>query len=201
MPNFHLDEVVTDIHKKVTGMKSIQIHTLVLTLLFSQCTVFAEQSNVTGIPEAPAKLKNIELTATGQLLGQFVTHAGLAVPNSEIAVQVGKDTHKITSDERGRFSLCGLQGGRCVIHTSDEVFACQLWAHGTAPPGSIDSIAIVASETSNVRGQSGLWPPPYIPVPARLAALSGKQAALIGLAIAGATVGIVVATNNDDDAS
>ena len=179
-------------------MKTITVHTLVVALMATPCAGFADQPAEPAGPAEPLALKNVELNRAGGLSGQFVTHAGLPVSGSPLVIETGRVKHQIMSDEQGRFELKGLAGGRCVIRAGQEVFACQLWAHGTAPPGAISTVAIVASEDATVRGNR-LWRPQFIRPGARLAALSQKQAILAGLIVAGGTILIVDAA--DDDAS
>lgn len=182
-------------------MKILTTYALALGVLVAPMTT-TQASGPAEVRSQPVKLKNVELDATGSLSGQYVTHTGVPVPGANIVVRIAGDNHKVTSDKDGRFVLPNLKGGRCVVTAGKEVYACQLWAHGTAPPGSIHSVAVVASEASQVRG-NGLWPPPYIPVPQKLAALSKKQALGLGILFTGATFAIIELANDDgdDDAS
>ena len=174
-------------------MRILTTYVLTFAILAGQGLAVAGSSPV----EKPYQLKNVELSAEGQLAGQCITSAGLPVADADITLQMDGRQTTIATDGSGKFVVDNLTGGRCVITFGEESYACRLWQNGTAPPNAIKSVAVVASKGAQVRGNI-LWPPPYIPVPARLAAISGKQALGLGLIIAGATVGIVAATDDDD---
>ena len=183
-------------------MRHYTVPTLVLTLLFTPVLAHAEgpaPKPIQNPTEDAVKLKNVELTEAGSLAGQYLTHSGQPLASAPIVVTFGKTTHKAVTDEKGRFIVEGLQGGRCVLQIGGDTFACQLWMHGTAPPNSIESVAIVKSDGSVVRG-NGI-PLPYIPIPGRLSALSTKQLICLGLIAGGATAIAVAANQNDHDAS
>lgn len=179
-------------------MKTFISTTMTLMVFVSSCPVWENPVAYGDRQQQQLQLKNVRLSANGRLIGQYVTHVGLPVANAEIVIQTGKAVHRPVTDERGLFAVDGLKGGRCVIQADGEVFACQLWAYGTAPPQSIHRVAVVAPETSHVRGNR-FWPPPFIPVPEKLAALSRRQVIIGGLLIAGATAGVIIAADDDDD--
>ncbi len=132
-------------------------------------------------------LRNVELSSRAELNGQMVSPEGHPIGNAALVVTLNKVTHRVVTDENGRFVVKNLRGGQCVIHTADhEVFACRLWMHGTAPPNSIRSVAIVKQGDTIVRGQLGL--------PNVLTSMTTTQQLVLGVAVfAGTTAGLVSA--------
>ena len=175
--------------------------------------MFADQARPTPIKaesSTTVKLKQVELTEQGKLKGQFLNAAGLPVGGVPVSVTVQKSEFKVKTDERGHFSIKCQSGGTAVIRIGKEVFACQIWLHGTAPPKAIKSIAIVAATEDIVMGNMADCARParhlhhINPVqhlqhirPTRLLALGGRQLVTLGL-IAGGAVAIGVSANNDD---
>lgn len=188
-------------------MRHLIASALSLSLLISPITLQAGESGPTPIQkpsQSAVKLKNVELTEQGDLQGQYLNSAGQPVVGVTVKVTIGKEDQKVETDDRGRFSIRTQQGGRAVIQIGKETFACQLWQNGTAPPKSISSVAIVASNDDVVRGNMihNLNPIHHLHHlnPVRLLALSGKQLIGLGL-IAGGVTAIAVSANDDDDAS
>ena len=113
----------------------------------------------TGASAAPeqTELRNVELNSIGSLTGQLLSTDGSAISNAHLQVHsqnnLNQISQKAVTDEHGNFSLSGLRSGTCVITVGEESFACRAWQNGTAPPKSLQSIAIVDS-TSTVRGNS-----------------------------------------------
>lgn len=201
------------LHTRVITMRRYITSALVLSILTSPAAMHLVAAGVPQLEEsesAQVKLRNVELAEGGVLQGQYINEAGMAVEKAEIVVTTEKKEHRVLSGADGKFSIEGLNGGRAVIRAGREVFACQLWSPGTAPPKSIKSIAMVASDEEVLRGNYGLGRT-YSGhmtghagftrfIPGRLAALSGKQILGLGL-IAGGAIAISEAANNDDDAS
>ncbi|MEP3481525.1 MAG: hypothetical protein ABJZ55_19945 [Fuerstiella sp.] len=180
-------------------MKKFTTFALATAMLFSPAITFAGQTAPTPLPNSAkqdVQLKNVQLKAGGVLVGQFVTEAGQPVAGVKIAVKMGKVVKGVQTDAKGRFELTGLKGGRAFFHIGEEVYAAQLWAEGTAPPHSITTLALVkAGGAETVRGQNGRFI-------GRVASLTPKSKALLGVAaIGGVAVAIAVAADNDDDAS
>ena len=168
-------------------MKNLLVCTLAIAIVGAPVAQSASASS----------LKNVELTKSGELRGQLVTSTGLAVPDNVVSLVVGDQKLNATTDAEGRFRFPGLTTGRAVLRVGEDTFACRLWANGIAPPGSISTIGLVASETSEIRGQS-LVPAPLLAPAAKIAALSTKQLIGLGLIVAGTTVGIAAAAADDD---
>lgn len=181
-----------------------QIHlTLVFSLLFAPSVSMATDPAPIPIDEGTEKLelKQVELTEQGELIGQYLNQVGQPVAKSEINVVVGKQSQRVVTDEQGRFVVGGLKGGRCVIQAGDEHFACQVWAHGTAPPSAIETVAIVKTDASVARGQfGGLNRLNRMGggMRNRLASLTTRQKVGLGILAAGGTA-IAIAVAQDDD--
>lgn len=153
------------------------------------------------------QLQNIELSRSGELTGQYVTSVGTPLTGQTLIFRLGKQNRKVVTDDSGRFRLPNLTGGQCVITADEDTYACRLWTRGTAPPNSLQSIAVIQRQDIAVRGQSFLpaIPRPSFPRPAflpnsmaRLGTLTRKQKVGIGLLItAGITVAVVQGDNDE----
>ncbi len=129
--------------------------------------------------------------ATGEVLhGQFVNNAGQPLVGVVATIQLGKQSHKVVTDNTGRFFVSGLHGGQCLIVIGEETYACRLWAHGTAPPRSLKSIAFVDSngEDTVLRGQG---------IGDRVRSLTQSQKIGLGVAVLSGTV-LAIAFAQDD---
>jgi len=195
-------------HRKMRLQKQA-VSALVFSLLLSPAVVMADGPAPAPI-KAPSqdsvKLKNVELTEAGAFQGQYLTHTGTPVDAAEVVVTTGKTTLKTLTDEKGRFSIKGLQGGRCVIRIGKDTFACQLWANGTAPPNSLATVAVVKSDGDVVRGNMlgyTLNPMNHIHAlhPRNLFALGPKQLIGLGIIGGGAAAIAIAASDDNDDAS
>lgn len=170
---------------------------LAITLLTSPQMLQAADSAATKAStasDATVQLKNVELSPNGHLVGQLVTSAGQAVAGQKLTMTVGKQQQTIETDKAGKFTAGVAGSGQCVIAVSDDVYACRVWAHGTAPPRSLQSIAIVQPTNSTVRGQ-------YVFAPlTRLRMLTTTQKVILGLGVGiGAGIAIGAAIDDDDD--
>ena len=173
---------------------------LAITLFTSPQLLHAGDSaaaKTSSTNDATVQLKNVELSPKGHLTGQFVTSAGQAVVGQKLTMTVGKQKQTIETDAAGKFTAPVAGSGQCVIAVKDDVYACRVWTHGTAPPRSLKSVAIVQSTDSTVRGQLGRFGT-FNPR-ARLMMLSTTQKVVLGVAVgigAGIAIGDAIA---DDD--
>lgn len=104
-----------------------------------------------------------------------------------------------------------LNGGACLIKAGETTYGCRLWKNGTAPPGSLQAFIVVDQSAVVVRGQEdcvGDACDDYVEgEPGRLgflnplSSLTPQQMVGLGLLTAGATVAIVLAAQDDGDAS
>lgn len=142
-------------------------------------------------------VRNVELSATGLLSGQCLSMAGQPVAEMQVLIKSGDVVQVVTTDAAGRFIVSDLTTGQCTLQVEDDLYVCRVWRNGTAPPKSLQSIAIVSEDVS-VLGNN-FEPGSFYPR-GRLMALSTSQKTALGLlSIAGA--GIVIAVSQNDDAS
>lgn len=137
-----------------------KLFTWVMTLsILASPAITQASSQVQGASVAPeqTELRNVELNADGNLTGQLLSTDGSAISNARLQVHSQNNLNQVSqdavTDEHGNFNVAGLRSGTCVISVGEESFACRVWQNGTAPPKSLESIAIVDS-TSVVRGNS-----------------------------------------------
>ena len=180
---------------------------IVWTMIFSM-TLMPIQSTLagpaTGSTTEPVRLQNVELNADGIVNGRLTDATGQPLANKEIRITTKDTTVKKVTDENGAFAVSAQTGGNCAITIDQQTYACRLWTKNTAPPRALTSFGIVCSTESVVRGQysdcgegcddgcGGRF--------GRLGGVSGGQLLGLGL-LAGAVVAIVIAADNDDDAS
>ena len=106
----------------------------------------------------PALVRDVELAYGGLLVGRMLDANGRPVASKDVSIRT--DNHTLAStrtDAEGVFAVAKLHGGVHEIVTDDSVQICRLWANGTAPPRTPQSIDVVSGENV-VRGQWG--PPP-----------------------------------------
>ncbi len=171
---------------------------LAITLVTSPQFAQADGSAVAtpAEKETALQLKNVELSASGQLVGQYVTATGSPIAEQELSVTIGTQKQTISTDRMGRFAAKVATGGRCVIGVGDDVYACRVWTNGTAPPKSLKSVAIVQESEATARGQFGRFGT-FNPT-ARLMMLSTRQKVILA-ALVGAGVGVAISEATQDD--
>ena len=139
--------------KDVT-MRSRIICAIAVSLLIPPGTVLSADTVAKSSRSSlsrPAVLKNVELANGGVLNGQLVDTAGNPVVAVTVSLMFRETVLNVTTDGNGRFAVGHLKGGVCIIKVDDASYACRLWHQGTAPPDSIDSIAVVQDDNI-VRG-------------------------------------------------
>ncbi len=172
-----------------------------MTLMPIQATFAGQETSSTT---EQVRLHNVELNAGGTVNGRLTDATGQPLVNKEIRVTTKDTSEKLVTDQDGAFVVSTQAGGNCAITVDKQTYACRLWKHNTAPPKALTSFGIVYSSDSQVRGQyddcgegcddggGGRF--------GRLGGISGGQLLGLGL-LAGAVVAIVIAADNDDDAS
>ena len=147
-------------------------------------------------PSAPVSLvRDVELAYGGLLVGRFVDANGrpLAGANVSILTTSGNALASTRTDSDGVFAVARLRGGVHQITTADTVQLCRLWANGTAPPRSPQSVEVVAG-SGVIRGQWG--PPPGNHLIKKFKVLATNPFVIGG--IAAAAVAIPIALSDDD---
>lgn len=127
---------------------------ILLTLILTVTTA----TTVAGEPQSqqPTQEKitwvNVELSQTGELLGQVMDQHGGGLAHAPVLMQCDRQLTKTATNAQGQFRLKLAKGGVCQLQVEDRTYLCRVWSHGTAPPKSITSIALVMSEQAVVRG-------------------------------------------------
>ena len=139
-------------------MRSRIICAIAVSLLIPPGTVLSADTvakSTRSRVSQPPVLKNVELASGGVLNGQLVDTAGNPVVAVTVSLMLGETVLNVRTDRNGRFAVGPLKGGVCIIGVDDASYACRLWHEGTAPPNSIDSIAVVQDGNNIVRGNKG----------------------------------------------
>ena len=166
---------------------------LILSIVVSPAMSVAGSQPGTSAP-GKTSLKNVELDVNGSLRGQLVSEAG--VPVSAAAIRVHSQTNRnkvsqtLATDETGSFAISGLKSGTCLIAVGDNTYACRVWNHATAPPKSLQSIALVDAGRV-VRGNAGGG------FGNKIRCMSKGQKIGLGLLI-GAAIAIPIVLDDDD---
>lgn len=154
--------------------------------------------------EVRVPVRNVELTAQGKVVGVLVNAQKQPLSGKTLAVHTKAGIEKTLTDSRGRFTLASAKGGPCKIVVDERAYVCRLWQAGTAPPKALTAVGLVHGPDHIVRGQNyddcgdgcgdtgGRF--------GALGGISGGQLLGLGL-LGGAVTAIVIAANNDDDAS
>ncbi len=140
-------------------MRSTVSYVLVVALLATCVVPLSKLQAVEPVDAGSANrvapqvtLKNVTLTPQQRLHGQVVRSTGIPITALPVEVFIGDQKYQTVTDRQGRFVLDALPQGVCLMDVAGESFACRLWQHHVAPPGSISSIAIVTGDDV-VRGQ------------------------------------------------
>ncbi|WP_162006743.1 carboxypeptidase-like regulatory domain-containing protein [Roseimaritima sediminicola] len=128
----------------------------------------------------------IQLGADGTLRGALVDANGRGVDEAPvIVVRDGHVVAELKTDAEGRFAAKDLKDGRYLVATHDGIYRYQMTTE--APAGQqVKQGAIIKVDGEVARGK---W----------FTGMSGGL--LASLAIAGIVAGIIIATDDDDDAS
>lgn len=125
---------------------------LTLLLAITSATTVANEQQKQQSPPKNVSWLNVELNSEGELLGQVMDKNGSGLANAPLVVQCGKQMTKTVTNQHGQFRLKLATGGMCQMQIDDSTYLCRVWKHGTAPPKSIASIALVPGQSSVVRG-------------------------------------------------
>ncbi len=181
---------------------------IVCLTLVAPHQAFADSSADSAETQQPV-IRDVELAEGGVARGYVVTSAGQPGAGLKVALHSNGEDYQVTADEKGQFAVPGLQGGSCVVQVGQTAYAARMWATGTAPPQALNAFVIVEEDGPVVRSASegGRFPRLSWPTGTGflnpLTGLSKKQliALGIGAGVAGATVAIILAIEDDGDAS
>lgn len=189
------------IHKEVTSMQrsAIWVLTFCVTLLPGLSSAVSAADKQVRVP-----VRNVELDAKGQVVGILINAEKKPLVGKSVAIHTNTGVARAKTDAKGIFTLTSAKGGPCKIVVDERAYVCRLWAAGTAPPKSLGAVGLVHAPDHLVRGQSfddcgdscGEGGSRF----GTLGGISGGQLLGLGL-LGGAVTAIVIAANNDDDAS
>jgi len=170
--------------------------------------VFADASADSAETQQPV-IRDVELAEGGVARGYVVTSAGQPGAGAKVTLHSNGEVYQATADDKGRFAVPGIQGGSCIVQVGQTAYGARLWATGTAPPQALNAFVVVEEEGPVVRSGSEGGKFPKLSWPKGtghlnpLTGLSKKQliALGIGAGVAGATVAIILAIQDDGDAS
>lgn len=174
---------------------------VIWTLIFSM-TILPGVSVSAGERSAAVQLQNVELDVAGLVKGRLNDHTGQPLAKKAVAIQTKAGVQNTVTDENGQFTIASKTGGNCAIIVDGKGYACRLWTNRTAPPKSLNSFTIVPN-AEIVRGQgyddcAEGCDDGFGGRTGRLGGVSKGQLLGLGL-LAGAVVAIVLVANNDDD--
>lgn len=160
------------------------------------CLVLAGLLSV-GTPvvaSEPAEIRtsDVALNEGGLLKGTVLSTT--AQPLAGIKINVMHENKLVatsTTNEKGEFTVKALRNGSHVIQVGTNRQSVRLWSTNSAPPASVENIAIVVDEET-VRGQLGL----PVADPGSYVAENAGKLLLIGGAVA---VTLATTLNHDSD--
>lgn len=175
---------------------------VIWTLVFSM-TALPGMATSAFAADRSSRLHNVELNAEGFVKGQLNDHAGQPLVGKQVVIQTKAGATKSVTNAKGQFLVSSKTAGVCSIHIDDQAYACRLWNHRTAPPKSLTTFTVVRENEAVVRGQgydecAEGCDDGYGGRTGRLGGVSKGQLLGLGL-LAGAVVAIVLVANNDDD--
>jgi len=139
-------------------------------------------------PSMNAPVRDVALSARGNLEGKIVDSSGKPLAGSRVLVrQNGQVAAEAASDATGKFALAGVRPGVYEVATGHTTGVYRVWTQKSAPPAAIDGVLIVDDENV-VRAQGRDW----------------RRVMLVtGLIVTAGVVGGVIGYNikDDDDAS
>jgi hypothetical protein len=107
-------------------------------------------------PVAQTKIQDVALRDQGVLLGTVLDEKGNARGAVPVAIsRQGNVIARTETNASGQFAVQGLSGGLHEVQTPVGSGVYRFWAPRTAPPAA-SAIAMVAPNTTVVRGQMGL---------------------------------------------
>lgn len=96
----------------------------------------------------------------GPLTVQLLTSEGRPVANSIVEFRYrDRAICRAKSDKAGRVLIRKLRPGIHTVHTAQSSGVLRLWKAGTAPEGSVESLALVLDNNAQFRGQIYVPPP------------------------------------------
>jgi hypothetical protein len=137
----------------------------------------------------PAKaIKDIKLTAAGELTGRVVTAEGKAVDGASVTIaQNGKAVTKVVSTQTGEFKASGMKTGLYQVSAGRSAQFVRVWPQDVAPPTAVAQATIVQGPV--VRGQDEF---DYLETDELIIGVTAATALGIG-------IGALVVANDDDD--
>lgn len=151
-------------------------------------------SPLSAAPIGEMTPSDVVLQEGNVLIGQVVDAQGVSQPETTVTIANHQaEVASVKTDEAGRFSVSGLQGGVYRVAIGQQQGIYRVWAPNTAPPVAQKSVMMVVGQDV-VRGQYGYTPGPFTSMAQWCADHPIFCAAAIGAAIA-----IPIAVADDDD--
>lgn len=174
----------------------------------------------------PPAAIDVAMAKDGTISGRVLNSEQNGVPKTEVAILQGKtEVAKAVTDDDGRFEIANVKGGMYVLTANGGYGLFRFWTAKSAPPKSHSEVllmsnsVVVRAQNANDGGEvlyddngqpyckihvvdNGVACPPgqgCPPVGANLGCLDIFTVALLGVAAAGLTVGIIALTKDDDD--
>ncbi len=117
---------------------------------------------------------DVRLGGGGELVAQVISRNGqLQAGQTVVLVKDGQAIATGLSNEQGRVTFAGLNGGPCQLKINEQITALRLWTAPAAPPVAVDELLVVSDENVQRAQQS-------------LCHLCGEEPLMIGLLIAAA---------------
>ncbi|MBI1310585.1 hypothetical protein GC176_04690 [bacterium] len=140
------------------------------------------------------QIRDVSLDAGGVLSGYLVDAQGKPEAESPIQIHQGRKQIAVAkTNARGHFEVRGLKGGVYQVSSSKGSSLFRIWKNGTAPKQA-SRLALVVNDDPVVRAQPG----GFLGLGGFGGGASLTTLAIGAGVIAGGTIAIVEATNNDN---
>lgn len=163
-----------------------------LSVVLPETVTVAKDAEVTQARKPALRVQDVSLDDDGTLRGVVVDGQGRPQPSTAVSIRQGRrHTVTVRTSDRGRFEVRGLKGGVYQVSSPEGASLLRVWKHGTAPKQA-SRLALVVNDSNVVRGQL------ITGIPFLGGGVSLPTIAIAGGVIAGTTVAIVEATDDDD---
>jgi hypothetical protein len=136
-----------------------------LGMVMPQAQVFAQDGNAAKssiVTKSDAKLAADVVLIEGAFTGRVVDHTGTPLVDKEVVVkQSGKEVARVTTNEKGVFSVKNVKPGNYVASTGNTDGNFRVWNEKTAP-ASAKGHALLVMGQNGARGQFGAVDPTLV---------------------------------------
>ena len=139
-------------------MKSLNLSRRLVVLLACISLACPPSSRLLAAETATApRTRDIQLDASGRLVGQLVDREGSPVKSAWIGLRQGQEEPRyVQTNNQGEFAFASMRGGVYQLFSEDAGGLYRVWTAQSAPPISQPAAMLVTGDTH--RGQNNCPP-------------------------------------------